>query len=483
LPITPQTFHYQLNQIITAENYLIAYSGGVDSHVLLHLCAQLKNMPGGSEQSFAAVYIDHGLNPHAKKWGRHCQHICYELDIPLTIVEVDATPDNGQSPEAAARLARYHAFAEILQTNECLLTAQHQDDQAETLLLQLLRGCGTRGLSAMPGLKQFSRGHLCRPILHYRKQDILAYAKQHHLEWIEDDSNYAERFDRNYLRHSIFPLLQHRWPAVMKNFSRSAELQAESQLLLEQLAKVDMHEALVYGHDNICETDKLLTEPLLALRSRYHDDIRLKNILRFWISSNHVPLPSKKILQEIIAAVLYAAEDANPRVCWNRDDFHGEVRKYRNKLYLLNSPPDEIKLDPQHHLLTMDRPLILEGSRGRIILEAYSAKQPNLQMNNQKMVSQKNTACTGFDKQQLLSRPISIVSRRGGERYRRSAEDFSHSLKHWFQEQAIPPWERQSMPLIYWGDELIQVGERVVNDSLISTDAENSLIILWNTNK
>jgi len=480
MPITPQTFYYQLNQIIEAKNFLIAYSGGVDSHVLLHLCAQLKNAPTGSDQSFAAVYIDHGLSPHAKKWGMHCQHICYELDIPLTIIEIDAYPKSGQSPEAAARLARYHAFAEILKSNECLLTAQHLNDQAETLLLQLLRGSGTRGLAAMPRLKRFSRGHLCRPLLHNRKTDILTYAKQHRLEWIEDESNYEERFDRNFLRQSIFPLLQQRWPTVMDNFARSAELQSESRYLLEQMAQEEMYNALVYNQHSEYETDKLFTKPLLALRSTYHDDdIRLKNILRYWISLNHVPLPSRKILQEIIASVMYAGEDANPRVCWNRDDSHGEVRKYRNKLYLLNSSPDDIKIDLQQNLLTMDHPLLLGGNRGRIILEASSGKQPNIQ----NLASPENAAGRGFDKQQLLSRPISIVFRQGGERYRRFAKDFSRPLKHWFQEQAIPPWERQSMPLIYWGDDLIQVGVQVVNFSLISSDTENSVIIQWITDK
>jgi len=335
----------------------------------------------------------------------------------------------------------------------------------------------------MPRLKRFSRGYLCRPILHYRKKDILAYARQHRLEWIEDESNYEQRFDRNFLRHSIFPLLQARWPSVMDNFARSAELQTESQQLLEEMAEEDMHDVLVYNQADECETDKLLTQALLALRSKYHDDIRLKNILRYWISINHVPLPSRKILQEIITAVLYAGEYADPRVCWNRDDLHGEVRKYRNKLYLLNSPPDEIKMAPQQNVLTLDHPLILDGNRGRIILQATSDKPPNDHTDHQKTANQQSTAVRGFDKQRLLSRPVSIVFRQGGERYRRSAKDCSHSLKHWFQEQAVPPWERQSMPLVYWGDDLIQVGERVVNFSLISSDAENSLVIRWITDK
>ena len=479
MPITPQTFHFQLNQIITAENFLIAYSGGVDSHVLLHLCAQLKNNPGGSEKSFTAVYIDHGLSPHAKKWGRHCQHICYELDIPLTIIEVNASPERGQSPEAAARLARYHAFAELLQTNECLLTAQHLDDQAETLLLQLLRGSGSKGLAAMPKLKFFSGGYICRPILNYRKQDILAYAKQHRLTWIEDETNSEQRFDRNFLRHSIFPLLQQRWPAVLNNFAKSAELQAENQYLLEQLAQEDIQAALAYDNNNQCEPDKLLSSPILALRSRSENDIRLKNTLRYWISTNCLPLPSRKILQEIINAVLCSGENANPRVCWNRDNIHVEIRKYRNRLYLLNASPEEFIKIPRHNVLTLEHPVELGGKSGRVIMENCSANQAA----SGNLANSDYSVCNGFDRQQLLSRAVSIVPRQGGESYRRSADDCSHPLKYWFQQQAIPPWERQSMPLIYWGEDLIQVGEQVVNFSLISNDAVNSVQIRWVTDK
>ncbi|MCK5647371.1 MAG: tRNA lysidine(34) synthetase TilS, partial [Gammaproteobacteria bacterium] len=266
MSITPQAFYFHLQKLTAGtEKYLIAYSGGVDSHVLLHLCSQLKNSPTGFDQSFSAVYIDHGLSPHAKKWGRHCQHICFELDIPLTIIEVDASQKKGQSPEASARTARYQAFSQLLDNKECLLTAQHLDDQAETLLLQLLRGSGTKGLSAMPRNKPFAKGFLCRPILDYKKQDILEYARRHRLEWIEDESNLEQRFDRNYLRHTVLPLLEKRWPAMKENFAKSAEVLAESQLLLDKIADSDIHKLFFVNADGITEYDKLLLEPTLKL--------------------------------------------------------------------------------------------------------------------------------------------------------------------------------------------------------------------------
>ncbi len=467
MSITPQAFHVHLQHLSAAEKYLIAYSGGVDSHVLLHLCAQLKNAPSGFKQSFSAVYIDHGLNAQAQKWGQHCQQICYELDIPLTIVAVDGRAKNGQSPEAAARTARYNAFAQLLTTDECLLTAQHLADQAETLLLQLLRGSGTKGLAAMPRIKPFAKGFLCRPILDYTQQDILNYARQHQLHWVEDDSNAEEHFDRNYLRHSILPLLEKRWPAAQENIAKSAEVLAESQFLLEKMANADLHDLVFINKHGFAEQDKLLLAPILALftmpveqviHCHHHELARVHNVLRFWIQSNHLPLPSKKILEQIIQSVLLAREDAMPIVTWQRDGCGCEVRKYQNILYLLKVPDgvglqkttSQVYASFQATLLEKNV-LKLPNDIGTLILDI---PKPSLQQ------------VVPYDREKLLSKPLSIKFRSGGERYRRHPNEHSHSLKHWFQEQAIPPWQRAMMPLIFWGDELLQIGNFVLNHSL-----------------
>ncbi|MCU7937735.1 MAG: tRNA lysidine(34) synthetase TilS [gamma proteobacterium symbiont of Bathyaustriella thionipta] len=484
MSVTPQAFHFHLQQLAATEKYLIAYSGGVDSHVLLHLCSQLKNAPSGFEQSFSAVYIDHGLSSNAKKWGFHCQHICFELDIPLTIIEVDARPKNGQSPEASARTARYQAFSQLLDENECLLTAQHLDDQAETLLLQLLRGSGTKGLSAMPRVKPFSKGLICRPILDYRKQDILDYARQHQLDWIEDESNAEERFDRNYLRHKILPLLEKRWPAVQENFSKSAEVLAESQMLLDEMAHSDIQHLFFTNANGVIEHDKLLLEPtfqLLVLSQKvsqsqkganhchHHELARLNNLLRYWINLNKLPMPSKKILEQIVHSVIQAREDAMPLVSWRRDSFSCEVRRYRNKLYLLVASSTIQPLQEQQ--LIEGQEIDLNVNNGSVKLIPADTTLPN----------------QGFEREKLLSKKLIIGYRKGGERYRRTAKEQSHTLKHWFQEQGIPPWEREQMPLVFWGDELIQVGNYVISDIVSDTvndtqknkSADNSLVIHW----
>lgn len=471
MSVTPQAFHFHLQKLTNAEKYLIAYSGGVDSHVLLHLCARIKNSPQGTGLTFSAVYIDHGLSPHAKKWGRHCQQICYKLDIPLTIIEVDGRAKPGQSPEATARTVRYQAFSQILTDNECLLTAQHLDDQAETLLLQLLRGSGTRGLSAMPEIKAFAKGALCRPILAYKKQAILDYAAQHELQWVEDESNQQQRFDRNYLRHSVLPLLQQRWPAVKENFAKSAAVLAESQLLLDDMAVADMQPVLVVNAHGGIEQDKILLAPLLHYlntdeASRAHSLARLNNILRHWIYLNQLPMPSRKILHEIVFSLLQAREDAMPLVSWRRDTMHCEVRRYRDKLYLLSFPAGSKQPNP----LVNKQQLPLSETQA-VELEYDIIKL---------IAGQKKAA---FERQQLLSKPLSVRFRQGGERYRKKDNEHSHPLKHWFQEQGVPPWERDSLPLIYHGDELLQIGNTIVNQSLINEQSDDLLSIHWQRNK
>ncbi len=511
MSVTPQAFHYHLQKLSAlekkTEKYLIAYSGGVDSHVLLHLCSQLKNSPAGFEQSFSAVYIDHGLSSHSKKWGKHCQHICFELDIPLTIIEVDAAPKNGQSPEASARTARYQAYGQLLDDNECLLTAQHLDDQAETLLLQLLRGSGTKGLSAMPRVKPFSKGYLCRPILDYRKLDILDYAKQHQLQWIEDESNEDERFDRNYLRQTVLPILEKRWPAAKESFAKSAEVLAESQLLLDSVAESDIQKLYYVNTEGVLEADKLLLEPTLELlsyapeneqKTLFSYDVsirqeyaRLNNLLRHWININYLPMPSKKILEQIVHSVIYAREDAMPLVSWSRDAFHCEVRRYRDKLYLRDMS-EQASIEQEQaqdvgtgQVLSLEQAVVLKNSNTCITLSATK------KISTRASATKNKSGNNRFDRKKLLSRPITIRFRQGGERFRRNDEDHSHTLKHWFQEQGIPPWEREQMPLIFWGDELIQIGHFVVNFSLSTSfkktenegETDDLLSIHWQRNK
>jgi tRNA(Ile)-lysidine synthase len=214
----------------------IAFSGGLDSTVLLHLLAHLAKTQ--SLPTLNAIHVHHGLQAAADAWPEHCRAVCAALGVPLQVVRVQVQP--GASLERAARDARYHAFTETVQANEVLLTAQHRDDQAETLLFRLLRGAGVRGLSGMPRQRPLGKGHLLRPLLDVTRAELVAYASEQGLSWVEDPSNEDRQYSRNYLRHQVFPALTSRWPQAVATMARSAAHLSEAQALLDDLADIDL---------------------------------------------------------------------------------------------------------------------------------------------------------------------------------------------------------------------------------------------------
>lgn len=259
-----------------AAGWRIAFSGGLDSTVLLHLLAELsrhQRLP-----PLTAVHIHHGLQTVAASWPGHCRQVCQILGVPLQVINVQVRP--GASLEQAARDARYAAFNEVLQPDEVLLTAQHRDDQAETLLFRLLRGAGVRGLAAMPLQRQLGSGCLFRPLLNEPRALLERYAREEGLSWIEDPSNQDSRFSRNYLRNHVLPMLTTRWPQAVASMTRSAEHLAEAQGLLNELALQDLSLA-----DTTCpwpwlDLPSLELAPLEAL-----SDARQRNALRHWLGS------------------------------------------------------------------------------------------------------------------------------------------------------------------------------------------------------
>ncbi|MNQ82890.1 tRNA(Ile)-lysidine synthase [compost metagenome] len=223
----------------TAPTWRIAFSGGLDSTVLLHLLVQLAKKQ--TLPALKAIHVHHGLQAAADAWPAHCQAVCDALGVPLTVARVQVL--TGASRERAAREARYGAFVEATQAGDVLLTAQHRDDQAETLLFRLLRGAGVRGLAAMPVQRPLGHGHLVRPLLEVSRADLEAYAAEHRLSWVEDPSNADQQFSRNFLRQQIIPALTQRWPQAVSTMARSAAHLSEAQGLLDELAGMDLVQA------------------------------------------------------------------------------------------------------------------------------------------------------------------------------------------------------------------------------------------------
>ena len=407
---------HQLAQLPPTIRYWLAYSGGCDSHVLVHAMAALQQQ--GLPQSVHVLHINHGLQAQSNEWENHCQAVCEALSLPIEIIRVDATPQRGESPEEAARRARYAAFSNILQSDDGLLLAHHQDDQAETLMLQLLRGAGLKGLAAMPNHSPFAKGWLGRPLLDFSRASLHHYAEQQGLVWIDDPSNANTAFDRNYLRHEVMPLLRQRWPAVSATLSRVAGHLADGAELLKQLAEQDWLEHRGEGRCLKLDCIGELEPP------------RLRNLLRHWLTEVcGVTQANSGHLNRIMHEVIPAAEDANPLVCWSG----AEVRRYRGQLYA-ETPGNT--------------PFVTEGV-------AWDARH-SLQLNGQCLVPHLVRG-QGIAPEQLAQHIVSVRYRQGGERCKPVGRGHHHSLKKLFQEWGVPPWRRQQVPLIYIGDELAQV--------------------------
>lgn len=276
---------------------IIAYSGGVDSHVLLH---QL-HMAG--YQHLKAIHINHGLHQAANQWAQHCEQVCHQLGIDFVSIRVTIKKKPRHSLEALAREARYKALASEVSADSVLLTGHNQNDQAETVLLQLMRGAGVRGLSGMPQEKPFAEGVLLRPLLHSTREEIVAYAQQHGLQWIEDPSNATHAFDRNFLRNEVIPALVTRRDGVIQNIARSAEHMADTAELTEALAVID-YEMVKGSHETSLS--------IIALKRL--SDSRQRNVIRYWLSLLPIRLPSQAVLGQIQQQLLYSYPGSQPRV-------------------------------------------------------------------------------------------------------------------------------------------------------------------------
>ena len=435
MAFTPAQLLDRLALLPPTQRYWVAYSGGCDSTVLLHGLAQLREQLPVVE--LLALHVNHNLHEAAPSWAAHCRAVCESLGVPLTEVNVDARSLRGESPEAAARVARYHIFTEVLQQSDGLLLAHHRDDQAETLLLQLLRGSGPRGLAAMPTQRALGAGWLGRPLLDFARAELCRYADSEKLQWIDDPSNFDTDFDRNFLRQTILPQLQERWPAAATTLARAAAHQAEAAALLLQLAQEDWRQAA--GP----QVDTLRIEQLLQLSPE-----RQRNLLRYWINHiNGLPLPDRQCVRRILNELIPAAVDAQPCIRWPG----GQVRRYAGLLYLLNADP---KLIPTPLHWDLRHSLALGDGR---VLQVTPVRG------------------TGLKAELVEQGGISVRFRQGGEVCRPAGRGHRHSLKNLLQEWQVPPWERQRVPLLYVNEEIVAVVGYCICESYQAEDEEAGL--------
>ena len=405
-----------LFSILEQRNFLVAYSGGLDSHVLLHLVSRLPDV------TIRALHIDHGLQDASPWWGRHCRDICNDLAIPFERISLNLDVPEGASLEAYARDKRYDAFKDHLLPGEVLLTGHHQNDQAETLMIQLLRGAGVAGLAAMPMITSFATGSHMRPLLNFTRNQLESYARQQHLSYVEDGSNADLRFDRNYLRHQILPQIAERWPGCYQTLSRASLIQAETQRLLEHYVTQDL-QAMSGSVDGTLSVDALIQcEP-----------DRRRALLRQWITASGYRAPSAKKLQHVVSDVLFCAEDAMPCVHWSG----AEVRRFQGDLYLME-PLSEHDAS-QAFYWGLEEDLSIDSLGLVLKMESLDSWQEKLQ------------------EQPAKDMGLTVRFRRGGESILPTGRNKSIPLKQIFQQFAIPPWMRDRIPLLYLGDDLIIV--------------------------
>lgn len=395
----------------TAPAWCIAFSGGLDSTVLLHLLADLarrEKLP-----PLSAIHVHHGLQSAADTWPEHCAQVCAQLGIALDIVRVQVAP--GASLEQAARNARYQAFTARLGPGEVLLSAQHRDDQAETLLFRLLRGAGVRGLAAMPTGRALGKGHMIRPLLDCSRAELQAYAQSHGLAWIEDPSNADERFSRNFLRRQVMPLLAERWPQVMASLARSARHLGEAQHLLDELAEMDL--ATVHG----VSACPWLTLPSLDLSAvSALSDARQRNLLRHWLA----PLTRLPDSDHWVGwcDLRDAATDAAP--IWKLAD--GELHRADGRLWWLSGewlrPLDPLDLACESFSESVELP-----GNGHVHLQG-----------------------------ELPPGRWHLRYRQGGESLLLPGRG-RRDLKRLLNELRVPAFVRSRLPLLFAGDELMAV--------------------------
>lgn len=434
--LTAQLVNHLKRYVEPHHRLVVAFSGGLDSSVLLHLLSEQKALFGFKLE---ALHVHHGLSPNADDWASFCQNTCKTLNIPIRVVRVDVAKDSGVGIEAAARHARYQALSQA--DADRIVLAHHQDDQAETLIMQLLRGSGVKGLAAMPMID--SERRLFRPLLDVSRAELLRYATTHHLAWIEDESNQDQRYDRNYLRHALMPVIERRFKSAKKVLARTAGHMAESAELLDDLAAMD---AACTG---LSERDIKQRLPLACLQQLSLP--RARNLLRWWLALNQLDMPSAARLEEMLSQLLSARADAVIGVKINADT---QLRRYQNEVYI----------ESRHNLLPIS---LLWSGQSHIDLPDGS------QLVFERKIGQ------GLAIERLGIDKLRIASREGGERFRPDANRPTRTLKHLLQEANIPPWERTKLPLIYLQDELAVVPGIGIAAGLEAKAQEAGLLIIW----
>ena len=428
----------QLKEIVRpSDRLLTGLSGGVDSVVLLDV---LQRVSRTLRFRLSALHINHQLSPHAARWSAFCRALCRRRGIPYDSARVKVR--RGDSLEAAARDARYAVIAR--QRCDFVVLAHHRDDQVETLLLQLLRGAGVKGLAGMPPVRKAEgrrqKASILRPLLDVTREEILDYARRHKLEWIEDESNQDIYFQRNFIRHEVLPLIARRFPAYRVTLARAAGHLAEAAQVLDELAAAD-----AAGH---------LEGGTLSMAAFWHlPPARARNLLRYLLASHGVPMPNAERLDEALRQALSAKRDAQVRIELGGFD----LKRFENRLHVVAAMKD----------LPAGYARRWRG-QSEIVLPELGG-----------VLAMPRVRGAGISLARLRGGPVTIGVRRGGEHMQPDCRRPRRSLKNLLQESRVPPWQRSRLPLLLCGNELVWVAGIGVDCRYQATGAEPGVQPAW----
>lgn len=409
------------------EQLYVGFSGGLDSTVLLHLLAQQPTL----RMKLCAIHVHHGISPNAAIWATHCSEVCADMDLSFLVQNIEF--DRTSNVEENARTARYALFSSHLNTNSALVLGHHQQDQAETLLLHLFRGAGIDGMASMLELGPLGLGALARPLLAVSRTELEEYALLHQLKWIEDESNQDHQYSRNFIRREVMPLLIEKWPGVAATIARAATHCQQAKTNLKQLALID--------HPAVVDRELDIT-PLIAL-----EDDRVLNVLRTWLFSQCIQLPSALTQQRLLKELVRSRSDACPVVTWGEI----QVRRYQNRLYL--DQKDTVLATSSMNWDAFPKPLKISEN------EILVAKE----------------SITGI--KILPSDTLHIGFRKGGEVFIWHGQ--TKKLKKLLQEWNIAPWLRDHIPLLYVNGHLAAVLGYAVSDLFYAQESAP----VWEINK
>jgi len=412
----------------------MGFSGGLDSSVLLHLLSQMR---AKLNFKLKAIHVHHGLSSSADDWLNFCKEKCKLLDIEFYSEKVKINEKTSLGIEGEARKLRYKAIKKT--QKDVVALGHHQNDQAETLMLQLLRGAGLKGLAGMPEFDP--KRKFWRPLLNIKKDTLEKYAKDKKIEYIEDESNQDINFDRNFIRKKVLPLIESRYPSSIETMSRSAINISEGHHLNELVAMDDSKSVM-------SDDGKYLFIPDLKSLPK----IRAINLIRWWLSFNNLLMPSRRNIDELYKQILLIKRDTSLNLKISDD---ASIRAYNNKLFIvsldINSSKFDLKWSGQEELYLPDKTK----------LQFIKIKEGGLSLSK------------------LGVKTLRVRSRTGGEKLKPFSDQPNRSLKYLFQTADIPIWERSQIPLIFAKNQLVAVPNLAIQHKYKSINGEEGYQINW----